>query len=64
MVVYVLMKSEGDGCTYSWEEIEYIYLNKDRAEWECILLNEKVKDKNDTGYYVYEYPVDTSELED
>lgn len=64
MKVYVILKSEGDGCSYSWEEIEYIYLNEDRADWECLLLNEKVKEGEDIQYYVQEYPVDTSALED
>ncbi len=63
MKVYVILKSEVDGCSYSWEEIEYIYLSKGRAEWECLLLNEKVRKDEHIQYYVQEYPVDTAELE-
>lgn len=62
MKVYVVMKHEGDGCSYSWSEIDYIYLNKDRADWECLLLNEKLKEGDDISFYVEEHPVDQTAL--
>lgn len=61
MVVYVLFKHTGDGCSWEMEEIEDVFTNKCKAEFEALSLEEKETDQF-TSYFVREYGVDEGTL--
>lgn len=63
MKVYAIMKHMGDGCSWEMEEVEDLYLNKDKAEWDLILLEEANQERS-TSYFIRDYPVDTSDLDE
>lgn len=61
MIVYVLMRQTGDGCTWENDDIEEIYLHKNKAEWERMCLEESEQDPN-TSYFIREHVVIESML--
>lgn len=63
MKVYLLYKSTWDGGANGWDLVEGIYVDKDKAEWDMLQLEELHGDSY-TSFYVEEHPVDESKFED